>query len=254
MRLAAASVVIAFGLEYGDLRKLEIWIRRHRDAGGDTPIGPTERFEPTLLMAIVCAAFMEGKYPPEVDSASLIQRLRQLLELPDVWLSDDQRIQAGRQLIEHARIFRNQVTVANAIVATRRVIDGGMGGSLHKGRWFCAAARACIEEGDPSESLGYLQQAQALAEQSNSLALRYQSSFALADHWMKAQMLTEAEDGSPRASSGNLSPCRTRRVCADDSTSFLTSRPSFRGPSPRRGRNAISSSSWLLWCNLRPSK
>ena len=194
MRLAAASVVIAFGLEYGDLRELEIWIQRHRDAGGDTPVAPTERFEPTLLMAMVCAAFMEGRYPLEVDSESLIQRLRHLLELPDVWLSADQRVQAGRQLIEHARIFRNQVSVPNAIVATRRLIDGGLGGSLHKGRWFCAAARACIEEGNPSESLSYLQQAQALAEQSNSLALRYQSSFALADHWMKAQMLTEAAE------------------------------------------------------------
>lgn len=194
MRLAAASVVIAFGLEYGDLRELETWIRRHRDAGGDTPIASTERFEPTLLMAIICAAFMEGKYPLEVDSESLIQRLRQLLELPDVWLSEDQRVQAGRQLIEHARIFRNQVTVANAIVATRRLIDGGLGGSLHKGRWLCAAAQACFEEGNPSESLSYLQQAQALAEQSNSLALRYQSSFLLSDHWMKAQMLAEAAE------------------------------------------------------------
>ena len=37
MRVAAASNVTAFLLECGDLRELDMWIERHRTAGGDTP-------------------------------------------------------------------------------------------------------------------------------------------------------------------------------------------------------------------------
>ncbi|MBA3254346.1 MAG: AAA family ATPase [Burkholderiaceae bacterium] len=193
MRLAAASMVIAFGLEHADLRELEIWIQRHRDVGGETPIASTERFEPTLLMAIVCAALMQGEYPAQSKSLESIPRLMQLLEMESVWLSHDQRVQAGRLLIEHARVFHgDQIQASNAIVATRRLIQDGIGGALHRGRWLIAAAYAHFEVGNTAASLEYLQQARALAEQSSSLRLQFELSLALADHWMKAQMLPQA--------------------------------------------------------------
>ena len=50
MRVAAACIVTAFGLECGDFRQLDIWIERHSDAGGDEPIGSDEKFATTLSM------------------------------------------------------------------------------------------------------------------------------------------------------------------------------------------------------------
>jgi ATP/maltotriose-dependent transcriptional regulator MalT len=38
MRVAAASNVTAFLLEWGDLRELDMWIERHRAVGGDTAV------------------------------------------------------------------------------------------------------------------------------------------------------------------------------------------------------------------------
>ncbi|HVG05732.1 MAG TPA: hypothetical protein VM937_12415, partial [Burkholderiaceae bacterium] len=192
MRLAAASVVIAFGLEHADLRELDTWIQRHREAGGETPVAATEQFEPTLLMAIVCVALIAGHYPEQLSSQSVVQRLQQLLELDGVWLSDDQRVQAGRLLITHARIFRTHIEAPNAIIATRRLIQKGVGGSLHRGRWLIDAAYAHFEAGDSSASFEYLQQARILANESNSTRLQFELGFALANHWMKAQMLPEA--------------------------------------------------------------
>ena len=68
MRLAAASIVTAFGLECGDFRELDLWIERHARAGGDTPVESNGRFETSLLMGIMCAAFVAGHYPPEIQS------------------------------------------------------------------------------------------------------------------------------------------------------------------------------------------
>ena len=194
MRLAAASMVIAFGLEHADLRELEVWIQRHRDAGGDTPVPPTERFEPTLLMAIVCVALLQGAYPARVQPQDLIPRFHQLLELESIWLSDDQRVQAGRLLITHARIFHSQIEALNAIVATRRLIQENVGGSLHRGRWLISAAYAHFEQGNSSASLEYLEQARRVAAQTASLRLQFELSFALTNHWIKAQMLPQAAE------------------------------------------------------------
>ena len=48
MRLAAANIVTAFGLECGDLRDLDAWIERHTSAGGDTPVEAKQQFETSL--------------------------------------------------------------------------------------------------------------------------------------------------------------------------------------------------------------
>ncbi len=66
MRLAAASVVTAFGLETGDIRELDVWIERHRAADGDQPAA-ISRFETCLTMGIICAAIVRGRYPLGID-------------------------------------------------------------------------------------------------------------------------------------------------------------------------------------------
>jgi hypothetical protein len=38
MRLSSACVLIAFNLEYGDIRTLDAWIARHEQAGGNEPV------------------------------------------------------------------------------------------------------------------------------------------------------------------------------------------------------------------------
>ena len=66
MRLAAASNVTAFQLECGDLRELDMWVERHQRAGGDTQVAAGDRFETTLLMGIICAAFVRARYPSQI--------------------------------------------------------------------------------------------------------------------------------------------------------------------------------------------
>lgn len=191
-RLTAASMVIAFGLEHADLRELELWMKRHRDAGGETPVPSNERFESTFLMAMMCVALMQGGYPQQVPAQDLIPRFHALLEFEGVWLSGDQRVQAGRLLITHARIFHNHIEPLNAIVATRRLIQENVGGALHRGRWLISAAWANFEQGNAPASLQHLEQARVLASEIGSLRLHFELSFALTSHWIKAQMLQEA--------------------------------------------------------------
>lgn len=192
MRLAASSIVTAFGLECGDLRELDLWIGRHRDAGGDTPIETVDRFETSLLMGIICAAFVYSCYPPQIRSEQLIARMRFLLDADSAWLSDDQRVQAARILVEHARLFGSYEQARSFIVATRALIDGAVGGALHRGRWLIAAAQSHYEDGDTAQSIKYLNDGRLIAEQSNSPRLFFELGIAFSDHWMKAHDLERA--------------------------------------------------------------
>ncbi len=124
MRLAAASNVVALTLEWADLQQLDIWIARHSDAGGDATVVDSDRFEPYLLMGIICVALVRGSYPPQIDADALIARMRILLESPAVWLSDDQRVQAATILMKHGHAFvrhelARTVIIATSIVATK---------------------------------------------------------------------------------------------------------------------------------------
>ena len=71
-----------------------MWVERHRSAGGDTPVSIDDRFETTLIMGIICAAFVCARYPSQIDSEALTARLRSLIDVPSAWLSDDQRCRA----------------------------------------------------------------------------------------------------------------------------------------------------------------
>ena len=138
MRLAAASNVIAFQLECGDLRELDAWVDRHGDAGGDTPVSIGDGFETTLIMGIICAAFVRSRYPSVIDPEALTARLQYLIESQQGWLSHDQRVQGARLLIEHCDSLSKFERGANVIIATRSLIDEAIGvsrieGDVHRG-------------------------------------------------------------------------------------------------------------------------
>ena len=192
MRLAAASVVTAFGLEWGDLRELDTWVDRHRDAGGDTPVTCNDRFEATLIMGVACAASVYGAYAPQIDADELIARLQQLLESDQAWLSDDQRVQAARIVIDQGHVFLKHELAQAAIIATRWLIDRASGGALHRGRWLIAAASEYFESGDAPRSQAALNEAQLLVETSQSSRLSFELGLAYAGHWMKSQDLVQA--------------------------------------------------------------
>ncbi len=142
MRLAVASVVTAFEVEWGDLRELDRWLACHSDAGGDTPIAVVDRFEGSLIMGIMCAAFVRCRYPPQIDPDALVGRLRVLLEAPSAWLSDDQRVQAARLVIQHGNVFKQDELAQVASIATRSLVDASAGSALHRARWLVTAAYA----------------------------------------------------------------------------------------------------------------
>ncbi len=194
MRLAAASNVTAFQLECGDLRELDMWVERHRNAGGDTSVPSGDRFETTLLMGIICAAFACARYPEEIDSDAMTERLRLLLDSPLPWLSDDQRVQAARLLIDHCSTFSKREQGANVIVATRALVDDAVGGVLHRGRWLINAAYFCALGDDLDKAAVYLDEARALAQQVDATRLSFELGFASADCWMKKQDLPRAAD------------------------------------------------------------
>lgn len=68
MRLAAASVVTVFFLEYGDLRTLDLWIDRHAHAGGDRIPEPGGAYESTLCLGVACAALVAGVHPKGINA------------------------------------------------------------------------------------------------------------------------------------------------------------------------------------------
>jgi len=194
MRVAAASNVTAFLLECGDLRKLDKWVERHRTSGGDTQVPSADRFETTLLLGIVCAALVRARYPSEFDSDAVIARLRVLIDAPSAWLSDDQRVQGARLVIEHCCNFSRLEQGANVIVGTRSLVDEAIGGVLHRGRWLISAANLSARYADEAKAVEYLNEARSLVKLFGTARLLFELSFASADYHMKAQDLARAAE------------------------------------------------------------
>ena len=194
MRLAAASIVIAFALEWADMQQLDLWIERHIAAGGETPVAAAERFEPTLVMGIICAALVRGCYPSKIDSANLVARMQLLLESPTAWLSDDQRVQAATVLIKHGHAFAKLELARTVIIATQSFVDASHAGALHRGRWLVAAAETLFASGDGDRALLHLKHAKSLADQSQSHRLHFEVGFASANHLMKLNDLQRADE------------------------------------------------------------
>ena len=192
MRLAAASSVIALTLEWADLQQLDVWIARHSDAGGDALVADADRFEPYLLMGIICVALVRGSYPPQIDPDLVTARMKTLLDLPAVWLSDDQRVQAATILIKHGHAFAQYALARNVIIATRSLPQSGLAGALHRGRWFIATADTLLATGETLQARAELDRARLLVTQ--SLRLSFEFGFASANHFMKAHDLPLAAE------------------------------------------------------------
>ena len=107
MRVAAARVVTAFGLEYGDLRALDKWMEWHDRAGGNDPIVPGSAYESVLALGAVCAAMMRGAHHANGDPDALVRRLRTLVDDDTAWLTPDEPVIAARLLIDHGRVFHD---------------------------------------------------------------------------------------------------------------------------------------------------
>ncbi len=194
MRLAAASIVTAFALEWADMQQLDLWIERHAVAGGDTPVAAAERFEANLLMGVVCAALVRGAYPQQIDADALITRMQLLLESPSMWLADDQRVQAATILIKHGQAFAKLELARTVIIATQSLVDASQAGALHRGRWLVAAAETLFASGVTARALEYLGNARSLAEQSQLHRLHFEVGFTTANHSMKLNDLQRADD------------------------------------------------------------
>ena len=192
MRLAAASVVTVFGLEYGDLRTLDAWMDRYRRAGGDDRVPPGSLDEARLAVAMICAAFVRGGYPDGVDFAAVVARLRTLLDDAAAWGTADEPVAAARVLIDHERIFRDCERAQAMALDTRAVVERAHGNALLRGRWAISAAMAYYEDGRHEAAAAYFSEAQALADRSGSRRLAFELGMALADAAQKRQDLDDA--------------------------------------------------------------
>ena len=149
MRIAAASVVIAFVIEYGDIRTLETWLQRHVEAGGEHPVEQGSAHEATLCMGVVCAALNAGAYPATIDANAVTRRLQVLLDDPSVWLTRDQAVEAARLLVDQRARDSPSREQAQSDGAghTQRHINDVEAGALQRGRWCLSAANAYLRDG-----------------------------------------------------------------------------------------------------------
>jgi DNA-binding SARP family transcriptional activator len=181
-RIAAASVVTAFVLEYGDIRTLEAWLARHIEAGGEQPVEPGCAHEATLCMGVVSAALNAGAYPATINADALVRRLQSLLDDPAAWLNRDHAVEAARLLVDHACVFGSREQAQNTVLATRRHSEVPHAGALQRGRWCLSSAYAYLADGRHDVANRYLDEARAIAAESDSHRL----AFDLAQHDVNA--------------------------------------------------------------------
>jgi len=193
-RVAAARVVTAYGLEYGDLRGLDAWMERHVAAGGDEPIAHGAPHETVRCLASICAAIVRGAYPSGFDAQALLRRLRVLVEAPEAWLTPDGPVAAARLLIDDARIFRSYEQAQALVTETRHVADASPAGVLQRGRWCISAAGAYYEAGRHGEAREYFALAEGLAERSGSQRLAFELGMAFIDAELKQKAYGAAAD------------------------------------------------------------
>ncbi|MEO8303247.1 MAG: BTAD domain-containing putative transcriptional regulator [Betaproteobacteria bacterium] len=192
MRLAAACVVTAFGLEYGDLRALDAWLARHAGAGGDTDVEPGSPNEAARCLGMVCAAIVRGAFPPGFASAGLIARLRVLIDEPTAWLTRDQPLEAARLLIDCARIFGTNAEAQAMVIATRSHAESGSTSALQRGRWWISAALAYLADGLHEPAIDFLSRARALVEETGSRRLAFELGMTEVDSALKRGELDAA--------------------------------------------------------------
>ncbi len=186
MRVAAACVVTAYGLEYGDIRSLDLWLARHGRVGGDSAVPRNGPHEALLCLGVVCAAIIEGRYPVGFDDAALVDRLRELVDAEAAWLTPDQPVEAARLLIDHARIFTTAEAALAMVVATRAHAEGDAANALQRGRWWLSAALAADEHAQHATAVEYRARARALVDTMGSRRLAFELGMSEVDAAIRA--------------------------------------------------------------------
>jgi len=194
MRLAAACVITAFGLEYGDIRTLDEWLERHARAGGDAAVEPGCAHEASLCLGVVCAAIARGVFPPGFDTDALIARLRVLVDDPSAWLTPDQPLEAARLLIDCALIFTTIAQAQTMVIATRSLAERESTSPLQRGRWWISAALAYLADGAHETAAGFLVRARSLVEETGSRRLAFELGMTEVDAALKRNDLDGAAE------------------------------------------------------------
>jgi LuxR family transcriptional regulator, maltose regulon positive regulatory protein len=194
MRVAAASVVTAFVLEYGDIRTFDLWLDRHLRAGGGQAVEPGCDYESTLCVGVMAAAINAAAYPAGFDADALVRRLQVLADDESAWLTSDQSIEAARLLIDQARIFGNHEQAQNIVLATRSLAERPTASPLQRGRWLLSAACAYFEDVKPDSAAEFLRQARSLVASTGSRRLAFEFGMISVDAELKRGDLGAAWD------------------------------------------------------------
>ncbi len=174
MRLAAARVVMAFGLEYADLRAIDAWMARHDAAGGNELVAPGTPFETVLLVGTLCAALTRGAHAAGIDQDAFVRRLRLLIDDDDAWLTPDEPVIAARLLVDHGRIFSTPDRAQSFYNETRARAERVDASPLQRGRLHVAAAWAFFNEGKHARARQCLDEARALLALCGSRRLAFE--------------------------------------------------------------------------------
>ena len=192
MRVAAARVVTAFGLEYGDLRALDTWMEWHERAGGNDPIAPGAPYESVLALGAICAAMIRGAHHSNGDPDALVRRLRILIDDDTAWLTPDEPVIAARLLIDHGRVFTTPDRAQAYALETRARAERSDTSALQRGRWNIAAAWAYYVDGQHDRAEQHLDEARRLTEICGSRRLAFELGMAQVDAALKRNELERA--------------------------------------------------------------
>jgi DNA-binding SARP family transcriptional activator len=194
MRLAAARVVMAFGLDYADLRTLDAWLARHERAGGHEPVEPGAPYESALCLGTMAASLTLGAHPQGVDADALVRRLRMLLDDDDAWLTPDEPVIAARLVVDHARIFSTPERAQALALETSAYAKRTSASALQRGRWYIAASWAFYVDGKHDRARECLDEARRLTELCGSRRLVFELGMVTADAALKHDLAKAAAE------------------------------------------------------------
>jgi ATP/maltotriose-dependent transcriptional regulator MalT/DNA-binding SARP family transcriptional activator len=192
MRLAAARVVMAFGLEYSDLRAIDAWMARHDAAGGNDPVAPGTAYESVLCIGTVCAALTRGSHAPGTAVDALVARLRTLIDDDAAWLTPDEPVIAARLLVDHGRIFSTPDRAQTFFHETRARAERADASPLQRGRFHIAACWAFYIDGQHRRAQQCLDEARRLLDLCGSGRLAFELGMVSVDAMLKRHDLAGA--------------------------------------------------------------
>jgi DNA-binding SARP family transcriptional activator len=192
MRLAAARVVMAFGLEYADLRAIDAWMARHDAAGGNDAVAPGTPYESVLCIGTVCAALTRGGHAPGTDADALVRRLRTLIDDDAAWLTPDEPVIAARLLVDHGRIFSTPDRAQTFFNETRARAERADASPLQRGRFHIAACWAFYTDARHARAQQCLDEARRLLDLCGSRRLAFELGMVTADAMLKRYDLAGA--------------------------------------------------------------